>query len=354
MRIAVISTPVFQLGSTGLQGYGGLEQIAWLTAKGLAERGHRVKLVAPDGSNCPGVEVVPIGQAGHWGEKQVFSRYREAILDCDAIIDHSWQKLSYALKMEGRFNGPILGVCHAPIDGMYRTLPPGVDKPCFVCISKDQAAHFEAIHGRPARVCYNGIDIAHYSPTGVPRIDRFLFLARFSSIKGPDLALEACYRAGVGLDLIGDTSITNEPDYFRQCCKMAERTSSGWDNSKGKQFRMIGAVGRGESVFWFSQAHCMLHPNQRFREPLGLAPLEAMLCGTPCIAWAYGAMKETIGDPEYLVDSMDKLVEVVKQKANPISDDYREWVREWASRWSVEAMVTRYEELCEEALEGGW
>ena len=53
MRVVVISTPIFRLGPMGLQGYGGLEQIAWECAKGLAKLGHQVALIAPDGSECP-------------------------------------------------------------------------------------------------------------------------------------------------------------------------------------------------------------------------------------------------------------------------------------------------------------
>ena len=59
--------------------------------------------------------------------------------------------------MEGRLKVPVLCVLHAPVDTMLKSLPPGVDKPCFVCISEDQRNHFEALFNQEARVCHNGI-----------------------------------------------------------------------------------------------------------------------------------------------------------------------------------------------------
>lgn len=364
MKIAVISSTVFALGNNGLQGYGGLEQIAWLCAKGLAEKGHQVSLVAPDGSSCPGVEIIPCGPAGQVSEEMAFGGFPEIkegevirrrehagywqhLLKCDAVVDHSWQKYSYMLKMEGTLKCPVLGVLHAPVNSMYQTLPP-IDNPCFVCISIDHAEHFKALFNRDARCCYNGVSSEFYKPLDVPRTDRFLFLARFSSIKGPDLAIQACKEAGVGLDVIGDFSITNEPELYERCKEMAD----------GKQIRIVGPASRGECVWWMSQAHAFLHPNQRFREPMGLAPVEAQLCGLPVIAWDFGAMRETVKDKTtgYLVRSYSDLVNAVRAvKQNPFyMGGSREGCRQWAEQFSIQRMVDTYESLCQEAVEGGW
>lgn len=351
MKICVISTSVF---SVPVAGYSGLEHLAWQQAKGLAELGHQVALVAPDGSFCPNVEIIPTGPAGQWDERATYSKYWQFLPNFEVIIDHSWQKWAYILKMEGKLSIPILGVCHAPINTMYATLPPGVDLPCFVCISQDQANHFLAIHSREAKVAYNGVDTEFYQPLNIPRTDRFLFLARFSTIKGPDIAIEACLKAGVGLDVVGDTSLTQEPELLEKCKKMAD----------GKQIKIIGPATRGECVYWMSQAHCMIHPNQRFREPFGLAPVEAMACGCPVIAWDNGAMRETIpANLGWTVNSFDKLVNILKnaKESNGVFNDWmvlkdvRNKVREYVQRFSIGNMISRYEELCREAIEtGGW
>ncbi len=356
MKICVISSSVFAVGNNGLPGYGGLEVIAFFQAKGLAELGHKVSLVAPNGSSCPGVTVIPCGPAGQWNEQQSYATYWHHLPEFDVICDHSWQKWSYLLKQEGRLQAPVLGVLHAPVNTMYQSLPPGVDKPCFVCISKDQASHFEALFSRQARVAYNGIDLDFYKPikpVGGRRSSSFLFLARFSTVKGPDIAIEACRKAEVGLDLVGDTSITNEPELFNKCKAMCDVKLPAY----GKPLiRMVGPATRAETVHWYSDAHCMIHPNARFREPLGLAPLESQACGAPVLAWRYGAMSETVkhGETGFLVDSFDELVGLLKAGAVDGLDRVR--CRDWvASKFTVAMMAYRYQQLCEEAIQsGGW
>lgn len=344
MKICVISSSVLVSPPPG---YAGLEMITWQQAKGLAEKGHKVTLIAPQGSTCPNVEIIQTGPPGQWDERKSYQGYWKRLLEFDCIIDSSWSKWSYILKAEGTLKCPVLGVTHAPVDTMFKELPPGVDKPCFVCISQDQANHFQALFGRPARVAWNGFDAeTFYKPLNMPRTDRFLFLARFSTIKGPDIAIEACLKAGVGLDLVGDTSITGEPELYNKCKSLAD----------GKQIRIIGGVSRGECVYWFSQAHAFLHPNKLFREPAGLAPLEAQACGLPVIAWRYGALQESVReDTGILVSSMDDLVNAINTLKQPMPQEIRDRCRIWAKSFSVERMVLRYEELCNEAVQtGGW
>lgn len=397
MKVCIVSATVFKVPVVG---YSGLEHLAWLQAKGLAERGHGVYLVAPDGSECPGVTVIPIGPAGRVDEARAYGGFPEItegegpnrrvlrqkhqgywqhLPQVDVIVDHSWCKFSYQLKAEGRLKAPILGVMHAPVNTMYQTWPPAypglppVEKPCAVCISQDQANHFEALFApAKARVARNGIDLDFYKPLGIPRTDRHLFLARFSTIKGPDLAIEACRQVGVGLDLVGDTSITNEPEFLDRCKTLCDIAPGGVgpdlvfrevDGAKSRdcRIRMVGPASRGGTVWWFSQAHCMLHPNQRFREPLGLAPLESQACGTPVIAWRYGAMSETVchGETGLLASSMEEFITHVRTMTEinggtgPTQGE-RNRCREWASQFSVERFVKRYEELCQEAIEAPW
>lgn len=344
MRICVISSTVFPVP---LVRYGGLEQIALHCADGLARLGHSVVLVAPDGSRCDGVQVLHTGPPGAHSEQQAYDRYWKFLPGCDVIIDHSWQKNAYLLKMEGRLPAPVLGVWHAPVLGMFQTLP-SVEKLCTVLISDDQRAHYEALHSRPGRTCYNGVDLNYYRPMTVKRNGRALFCARFSAIKGADLAIDACAKLGVGLDLVGDTTITNEPEYFAQCKSRCDGTGVA----------MVGPETRGGTVLRYSQADVFLHPNMRFREPFGLAPVEAQACGLPVIAWDHGAMRETVkhGETGFLVRNEAEFLESLRLVRDMgVSDATRARCREWAARFSVENMALRYQELCHEALQtGGW
>jgi glycosyltransferase involved in cell wall biosynthesis len=359
MKVAVISTPVFPCPPPG---YSGLEHLAWITARGLARKGHQVTLMAPEGSHFPEGKLITTGKPGNWNEKKAFEFYWQQLPSFDVIIDETWNKWSYVMKRDTKFKTPVLGVMHAPVNTMYNN-PPPVEKPCLVCISKDQAAHLEALHGWKAQVAYNGVDVEFYKPMGVRRTDRFLFLARFSSIKGADIAIEACLIAGVGLDLVGDTTITGEQEHFNKCLQLARNQSKDWDTSKGPQIQIHGNATRSECVHWFSKAFAMVHPNQRFREPFGLAPVESMLCECPVIAWDNGAMRETVKDgvTGRLVRTLDELVNTIKYAAfkEPVyghaADTWRKDCREWAAQFSIGNMIDRYEALCKEAIEtGGW
>jgi glycosyltransferase involved in cell wall biosynthesis len=346
MRIAVISSTVFPSPPVG---YAGLELVAWQCAEGLAQKGHDVTLFAPDGSWCRHAKACHFGPPGQIDEHQAYQGYWQQLPSFDCVVDHSWQKFSYLLKAERVLKAPVLGVMHAPVNTMYQSLPP-VERPCVVCLSRDQAAHFEALFERDARVCHNAVDSQFYKPMdGVKRGGRFLFLARFSRIKGPLLAIEACKKAGAQLDLVGDTTITGEPDYFGQCRAACD----------GVDTKIIGPATRGECVFWYSKSFCFVHANKEFREPFGLAPVEAMCCGLPVIAWNRGAVKDTVihGKTGWLVNSEGELASrIAEVMKDGISDETRRECREWASRaFSVERLAARYSELCEEAVQtGGW
>lgn len=373
LKIIVVSTPVFR---TPVAGYSGLEVIAYELARGLAARGHSVGLVAPDGSTCPGVEVIQVGPERWVTEGKAYggfpaivqdgkelrprhAGYWQYLLNADVVIDHSWNKYSYMLKAEGRLKAPVLGVMHAPVHTMLGS-PPPVEKPCVVCISKDQALHYEALFGpQQARVAYNGIDLGFYRPmAGIKRTERFLFLARFSSVKSPDLAIEACLKAGVELDLVGDHSITNEPELFQRCLKLAGE--AGTNPGGEPRIKVHGGVPRGQCVEWFSRAKALVHCTPNFREPFGLAPVEAMACGCPVMAWKYGAAKETVGaEPGggWLVSSKEEMIRELKQLSRPNEvywENARVRARRTAEQFSLDSMVEGYLNLCREALDGGW
>lgn len=340
MKIAVISTTILTCPPAG---YAGLEMLAWQQAAGLAQRGHTVLLVAPKGSTAPeGVELhgTTLGES----EMQAYSGYWQRLKDQSAIIDNSWQKWAYILKAEGQLKAPVLGVLHAPADTMYRS-PPPVLQPCLVAISKDQAHHASEIWGVSTRVAYNGVDLNFYkAPTNIERLDRYLFLARMSRIKGPHIAVDVARKLRVQLDLVGDDKITGEPDYAQRLMALAKNN-----------IVYYGGKNRDECVKFFSTRKALLHMNLHFREPFGLAPVEAQACGLPVIAFDNGAMRETVshGKTGFLVKTQDEVESLVK--SNAVASIKPEDCVEWAKQFSMDRMVETYEQLIIEALEtGGW
>jgi len=348
MRILVVSSTVFACPPSG---YSGLEMIAWQQADGLVKKGHQVTLIAPQGSVLPGGSVIAPFPPGQADERMVYEKTWQELPKHDCIVDHSWQKYAYLLKAEGKLKSPVLSWLHAPVNTMMQSLPP-VEKPCMVCISEDQRAHLEALFApAQARTCYNGIDApGFYKPIQLPRTRRFLFLARFSTVKGPDISIDVCRKAGVELDLVGDTKLTGEAEFLQSIIGKGD----------GKQIRFVGPATRGNCVWWYGQAHAMVHHNSRFREPYGLAPVEAQACGLPVCAWDFGAMRETVqhGKTGLLCHNFDEAIEHVKMMAN-LSDkemkDIRQNCVDNAQKFTVQKMVDRVESLCNEAVEkGGW
>jgi glycosyltransferase involved in cell wall biosynthesis len=344
MKICVISSnvlPCLPLDDPD-NGYNGLEQVAWSLSAGLARRGHEVLLVAPIGSK-PGPGVMLHGTTRGEGEERAYSGYWQRLPEYQVIIDHSWNKWSYILKIEGRLPAPILGVMHAPVHTMYER-PPPVLLPCVVAISRDQAAHASELWGVAARAAHNGIDLSYYARRDVPRGDRYLFLARISKIKGPHLAVDLARKLRFPLDVVGDDRITGEPELAQRVMALAKNNIT-----------YHGGVSRSRAVDFFSSAKALLHPAFPFREPFGLSIVEAMATGCPVIASDHGAPRETIvhGETGFVVKTVEEMEELIRSDA--VREIRSDACRANAERFSVEKMVARYEELCTEAIDtGGW
>ncbi len=339
LKICVISTTVIPCPPSG---YAGLEMISWQCANGLKNLGHDVLLVAPNGSKTD-TELHETTLQER--ERHAYYGYKERLKNFDVIIDHSWEKWSYISKMTDEIKCPILGVLHAPVHTMYNEAPP-IEKPCFITISNDQGDGCREHLKSEARTVHNGVDVDFYKNNKKKRNDRYLFLARISTIKGPHIACNVALAAKAKLDVVGDDTLTGEPALVEE----VKRACNQYPN-----LRYVGPQKREECVEWFNKNKTLLHPNELFREPFGLAPVEAQLCGMPVIAWDNGAMRETVkvGETGFLVKTQQEMLELVKQDAAASLKPER--CREWASQFSYQNMVNRYEQVCFEAIEsGGW
>ncbi|HEY0175302.1 MAG TPA: glycosyltransferase [Pedobacter sp.] len=110
----------------------------------------------------------------------------------------------------------------------------------------------------------------------------------------------------------------------------------------------LGAAGPEQRNELLGSAYALLHPIN-FEEPFGLSVAEAMLCGTPVIAFNRGSMPELIrhGETGFLVNTIEEAVTAVGK----LDDIDRTSCHEWAKQqFSKEKMAEDYLALYHQIL----
>ncbi len=231
-----------------VKGYGGTERVVVALARGLAELGHEVSLIAPPGTRVPEATLVPVDAA-----KLRHPEFEVApLIPVGTEILHAF----YPLRRPPDF--PWVWT----LEGTTR---PGVTRPPnTIFVSADHAAR----HGSNAFV-YNGLDPADF--TFQPRKEDYdLFLGRLHESKGWQVAV-----AGA---------------------KLAERrivVAGGWRPSLSKWIRFVGEVDGAEKAKWLAGARLLWMPAQ-WDEPFGLTLIEALWSGTPVLGTRRGSLPEVL------------------------------------------------------------
>lgn len=232
-----------------VRGYGGTERVvAWL-ARGLAERGHRVTLLALEGSRLPEAGTVAIPPA---------EAFREGGARLDRFLPAGVDVLHAHVPLAAPPDGvPFLWTFH----GQGR--PGRVFPASTVALSADHARR----HGI-ARWVHNGLDPRDYR-FGTGRGDHDLFLGRLHSVKGWQWAVRGARRSGRRLVVGG-----------------------GWRLPR-PGVRFVGQLGGERKRELLATAACLWMPAQ-WDEPFGLTTIEAMASGTPVLGTRRGALPEII------------------------------------------------------------
>lgn len=245
------------------QTYGGTQRMALYLTRGLAAAGHRVTLIAGEGSNVPEATVVPVS----------LEHARSAEFD---IRSHLPAGLDILLTYT-----PLRIEPEIPwVRGLPGNWKPGtVGPPNTLYLSEDHARR----HGATAFV-YNGIDPAdyHFRPA---KQEYDLFLGRLHGIKGYRWAIEGAKRTRRRLLLAG-----------------------GWRPSLSRYVKYVGQVGGEKKAALLADAACLWMP-ALWDEPFGITLIEAMVSGTPVLGTRRGSLPEIISsDVGAMGDSVDELV----------------------------------------------
>jgi glycosyltransferase involved in cell wall biosynthesis len=181
---------------------------------------------------------------------------------------------------------------------------------------------------------YNGLDTADFTFNAVPE-DYLLFFGRIHPDKGTAEAIQIALKSKRRLIIAG---IVQDEHYFKE---KVEPFLSG-------DIVFIGAAGPDQRNSLLRNAYALLHPIN-FAEPFGLSVAEALLCGTPVIAFNKGAMPELIQDgySGFLTENTAEAIAAVELVKNINRADCYEWAR---SRFSKEKMVEDYISLYHQIL----
>jgi glycosyltransferase involved in cell wall biosynthesis len=317
--------------------YGGIENVVAGLVRALADRGHRVTLVAAPGSGVPGVETVQVldrlpeafGHVEH-DLAHALGAY-DALADADVIVDHSGP--SGAL-LSAWSEAPALHVCHNRIDGPAGETIHGIARRVrdlrLIAISRAQRRLQPLLPF--AGVCPNGIDV-DAQPFHADHDGYLAFVGRMSPDKGPDAAIRIARLAGMPLRIAAKCRDAGEHEYF------ATRVQP----LLGPDVEWLGELSGRDARSLMGRAAALVFPID-WPEPFGMVMIEAMASGTPVLARPFGAVTDIVEDgvtgfvrlrEDELAATASRLDEI----------DRRACRARVCDRFSLHAMADAYERL---------
>ncbi|HEX7367247.1 MAG TPA: glycosyltransferase family 4 protein [Pelobium sp.] len=333
MKVAILSPVAWR---TPPVHYGPWEQMASNLAEELVKLGVDVTLFASGDSLTSGTlnAVIDKGYETQKGQDAKvleclhISNLMENAGDYDIIHNHfDFLPLTYSKLI----NTPIITTIHGfsseqiiPVYQKYNT------NTFYVSISNsDRHPKLEYL-----ATVYNGLNVKEFSLNTSPQ-EYLLFFGRIHPHKGTSEAITIAKKSGKKLIIAG---IIQDQGYF-------DREVQPHLND---DIQFIGHAEPGKRNELMGNAIALLHPIS-FNEPFGLSVAEAMMCGTPVIAFNRGSMPELIENKKtgFLVSNVEEAVNAVKQ----LPEISREVCSSIAkAKFSAETMAKHYLNLYQQIL----
>ena len=334
MKIAILSPVAWR---TPPRKYGPWEQVSSNISEGLVERGIDVTLFATGDSMTHGklASVIDQPYAEHpevdpkVAECLHISHLMEQASDFDIIHNNfDFLPLSYSRLIQTPMVTTIHGFSSPKIIPVYKKYN---NTSYYVSISNSDRSPELSY----TATVYNGIDTREFSFNSESG-NYLLFFGRIHPEKGVAEAIEIAKLSNRKLIISG---LIQDQEYF------ARKVDPHLDD---RDILYVGNSGPVERNKLLGGAFALLHPIG-FEEPFGLSVIEAMICGTPVVAFKRGSMSELIldGKTGFLVNKVEEAVEAV----NSIEFIDRRDCMEWAtSNFSMQKMVDGYLEVYENIL----
>lgn len=308
-HIALIAPPWYPVPP---RGYGGIESVVALLAEELRARGHRVTLLAAEGSSfqakghAPAAWVTDLGQPHERLRELTYAaRVLRTVRETGQVdVLHDHVGFATLLGCVELGNVPVVhtvhGVIREPDASFYSALG---DELGLVALSQNQRRAAPQLHwiGTVA----NAVSLRDLIVADRREKEPYLLcLARICPDKGQHVAIEVAQRTGLRLVLAGKIERTPEGQaYFENWIAPA---------LDGTRVVHLSDVAGFEKARLLARATALLAPIQ-WEEPFGLSVVEAMASGTPAISMARGAAPEVIeqGLTGFLVRDADEMVAAV-------------------------------------------
>jgi glycosyltransferase involved in cell wall biosynthesis len=290
LRIALLAPPWIPVPPPG---YGGIESVVAHLALGLVRREHDVTLLAAPGSASP-ARVVALLEHDHPSEigntrieVDHVVQAIETVADAaeqrpfDIVHDHSGFVM---FAMAEAMPAPVLHTVHGPLDAetaafygrhAHRAWVAGLSSSQL----RDAPPNLRCVGAIP-----NPMDVDAW-PFAAEKDDYLLWIGRMTAEKGPHRAIAAARAAGRRLIMAGPVQ-PGQQEFFE---------SEVAPHVDGTTVQYVGEVGGAVKQRLYADAAGLLMPI-RWAEPFGMVMAEAMVCGTPVIAFREGAAPEVVVD----------------------------------------------------------
>ncbi|MDB5124113.1 MAG: glycosyl transferase [Mucilaginibacter sp.] len=333
MKVAVLAPVAWR---TPPRHYGPWEQVASNITEGLIQKGIDVTLFATGDSITAG-NLESICESGYEEDCNQDAK----VLEC-LHISNLMEKASQFDIIHNNFDFLPL-TYSALIKTPVITTIHGFSSPKIIPIYKkyNSAGHYVSISNADRSpelnylaTVYNGLNIKDFEFTQTPD-EYLLYFGRIHPDKGAADAIEIAKKSGRKLFIAG---LVQDANYFRE--KIESQLS--------EQIEYLGNAEPHQRKSLLGKAFALLHPIS-FNEPFGMSVAEAMLCGTPVIAYNKGAMPELIksGETGFLVNNVNEAVDAVDQLKHINRRDCHNWA---AAQFSSEKMVDEYLGLYKQIL----
>jgi len=334
MKIAILSPACWR---TPPKKYGPWEQIASNITEGLIAKGHNVTLFATADSLTKGtLEAVcdqPYGEHPELDAKVCecthIAHFMEMAENFDILHNnYDFLPLTYTRLIKTPMITTIHGFSSPKIIPVFEKYN---SNNFYVSISNSDRSQLL----KYVATVYNGIDTRYFT-LQKQYGSYLLFFGRIHPEKGTYESIRIAKKAKMKLIIAG---LIQDKRYFDEKVK---------PYIDGEQIVYVGNSGPKKRNRLLGGAFALLHPIS-FEEPFGLSVAEAMLCGTPVVAFKRGSMPELIdeGKTGFLVKNIDQAVEVLSQ----IKKINRNYCRRWSeNRFSTKQMINDYLKVYKQIL----